>query len=275
MFKLHIFWHDIHSKDGKENYGDALAPFICGHLSGKTVVKAKLLKSKKYRYLKKHYFTIGSIIKRVAKNSIVWGSGIIKKDENVPNAKFLLVRGPRTRQRLLNLGYNVPEKYGDPALLLPQFIINDVQKKYKLGIIPHYVDFELVCKIFEGIDNVKVIDLITNDVKKTTYDILECENIVSSSLHGLIVPHAYGIQTLWMKFSNNLSGDNTKFYDYFESVGIKYDREFEMSDTLKSEEELLKFVHLRTDLLLPNKDMLALRQKELLETCPFIKTKLN
>ena len=104
MFKLHVFWHESNRGDGKDNYGDALAPFICGKLSGKAVTKAKLLKGKKYRYFIKHYFTIGSIIKRVVNNSIVWGSGIIKKDEAVPNARFFIGTWSTNKEATFRIG---------------------------------------------------------------------------------------------------------------------------------------------------------------------------
>lgn len=274
MNKLHLYWHSLNRNDKKENYGDALAPFICSKLSQKQIQRVQHLRSKKYRFLFKPYFTIGSIIKRVNKNSIVWGSGIIDKDEIIAKATFLSVRGPKTRDRLINLGYDVPENYGDPALLLPYFIPNNKKKKYALGIIPHFVDYENVKRMFSFSKEIKIIDLVTNDVVKTTNEILECDAIISSSLHGLIVPHAYHIPALWMKFSNNLSGDNIKFYDYFESVGISYNKEFIFSNEKLSKDVLLDLLQSNYKITKPDSDLLNLRIKQLFKTCPFYKNRL-
>ena len=46
------------------------------------------------------------------------------------------------------------------------------------------------------------------------------DSIISSSLHGIIVAHSYGIPAGWWKPSNKVTGDGSKFEDYAQSVGI-------------------------------------------------------
>ena len=135
-------------------------------------------------------------------------------------ADFRAVRGPQTRAFLIDKGYDVPEIYGDPALLLPQYYKPKIEKKFKLGIIPHYSDYELVEEWYKDEDHINIINLMTLSIESTTDEILKCHKIVSSSLHGIIVAHAYGIPAVWQKFSENLFGDDIKFQDYFESVLI-------------------------------------------------------
>lgn len=161
---------------------------------------------------------IGSVMSALRKNDVVWGTGVIrnKKIFVPPGAKFLAVRGPITRT-LLHKG-DVPEIYGDPAILLPLIYKPEVKKKYKLGIIPHYVDKNLL--YLKGQPDIweKIID-IQQDWKKVIEDILECEEILSSSLHGIIAAEAYGVPAAWAKWSDNIIGGGLKFQDYFLGTG--------------------------------------------------------
>ncbi|MGR4383081.1 polysaccharide pyruvyl transferase family protein [Escherichia coli] len=65
-----------------------------------------------------------------------------------------------------------------------------------------------------------MIDLKTSNIEDVLNQMLSCEQIISTSLHGVIVGHAYGIPTIWIKH-NDIDTDGFKFKDYFDSVGIK------------------------------------------------------
>ena len=75
-------------------------------------------------------------------DSIVWGTGCIAPGRigQTPK-KIYAVRGPLTKKELDKRGISCPEIYGDPALLFPQIYNPKIEKKYKLGIIPHYIDY--------------------------------------------------------------------------------------------------------------------------------------
>ncbi|MCF7560313.1 polysaccharide pyruvyl transferase family protein [Sabulilitoribacter multivorans] len=220
--KIRLFWWNEIKIQGKtkENYGDLLGKYLVEKISDRKVVFGWPKKFSFYDFFAPIYVTVGSILANVNNKCIVWGSGIVSKDYPIKEAKFLAVRGPQTRVFLLNLGYEVPEIYGDPALLLPKYYHPKISKEYKIGIIPHYNDFKKVKDFYENEDSILLIDLMTNNVEKTTNDILKCEKIVSSSLHGIIVAHAYGIPAIWQKFSDDVFGDDIKYQDYFESVQI-------------------------------------------------------
>lgn len=177
------------------------------------------------KWLHKPYITgIGSILTLFdVDNSIVWGTGIISSTEKIVGTpkKVLAVRGPLTRKRLLEQGINCPEVYGDPALLLPRFYVPNVEKRYKLGLIPHYTDFKNpLLDALRANKDVLVIDIAHYNHWLDFIDQLcSCEAIASSSLHGLIISEAYNIPNLWIKLQNPGLSDDFKFHDFFLSLG--------------------------------------------------------
>jgi hypothetical protein len=104
---------------------------------------------------------------------------------------------------------------------MPLFYNPSINKKYTLGFIPHYVDYHNVFNMYKNDKNVHVINLLNSNIEDVINQILSCNYIISSSLHGLIVADAYNIPNMWIKYDNKIKGDDTKFHDYFESVNIK------------------------------------------------------
>lgn len=266
--QIPLFWWSerrLMNKE-KENYGDLLSKYIVEKISGK---QAKWVHPKKqhwYKPNKTHYLAAGSILAQATSDSIVWGSGIVNRKLKIAESRFYAVRGPETRKYLLEQGFDCPEVYGDPAILLPDFYAPEIKKKYKLGIIPHYIDFKKVSAEYHNMEGVQVIDLMTLDIEKTTDEILACEKIISSSLHGVIVPHTYGIPAIWIQFSNNVFGDNIKYYDYFTSVGINAE-EFPVDHNMQLDYLLSHFEKVQA---LPEKDIIKDLKKDLIEHCPFL-----
>ena len=221
MGDIHVWYY----KEGsRNNFGDYLGHYIPSKLN-KNVIYTQINSPTK------KYVTVGSVLNQmigVNTNCVVWGSGIMTINDTIPKGvELLAVRGPHTQQRLRDIGITPPSVVGDPALILKKIYNPQIEKKYKLGIIPHYVDYDYVKNKVKGNPDIKVIDLITNDIEGTIDDILSCEQTISSSLHGVIVSHAYDIPSVWVKFSEKLFGNspamgsNVKFRDYFGSVGIE------------------------------------------------------
>lgn len=200
------------------NFGDILNPYLAEKLIKKEINWI----DPKY-YEKENYLLIGSILSDTNQNSIVWGSGFISENsfcKEVPK-KVLAVRGPKSREKLLEQGISCPEVYGDPALLLPKFYNpKNILKKYEIGIIPHYVDKNHVflSKMKNNMKKINIIDIQNNNVENFIDEVLKCKLIISSSLHGIIVADAYNIPSYWIRFSEDIVGGNFKFLDYFESV---------------------------------------------------------
>lgn len=177
----------------------------------------------------KNYLVIGSTIDMLCtKKTEIWGAGIIDETKSlrIKPHKVYAVRGPLTRKRLLEQGVECPEVYGDPALLIPYYYKPKVKKKFLLGFIPHRSNLDRIDDFtIDGIrlserNDVQVIDLSKYDRWTDIIDqICSCENIISGSLHGLIMAEAYKIPNLWIEFGNRLIGGHFKFHDFFLSIG--------------------------------------------------------
>lgn len=210
---LKLFWFK-----NTQNFGDSLNPILLNILTGKKVEWVKSYSPKE------HYITIGSILETATKDTIVWGSGFISEHKHCfeKPKKVCAVRGPKSREILINDDIECPKVYGDPALLLPKIYSPSINKKYKLGIIAHFID-----KDNEWLKNLKqdheitIIDIQNPDIFTFIDEVLSCEKIASSSLHGIIVADAYNIPSLWVEFSDKVIGNGFKFLDYFLSVKRK------------------------------------------------------
>lgn len=244
-----------------KNFGDALNIPIVEYLSGKKVLPSKNVSRFLFGVFRfKNYAVIGSILQWCKKNSIVWGAGYIDDVKStIKPSKVMAVRGPKSREVCLKNNIECPEIYGDPALLLPLMYNPLVSKKYKLGIIPHYSDFSdpWVKEITKNQD-VLIIDLMVfSDYKKIVNQILQCEKILSSSLHGVIISDAYGIPNRQITLSDKIIGGNFKFSDYF--LSVNRDMVMPFSPKIEKIENVVYNESITIDL------------SKLIKACPFIK----
>ncbi len=203
------------------NFGDTCVPYMLQKLEIPFIFA--------HHTVEKKVLMIGSILGvGNRKDSIVWGTGIIDDKTNaLPDAHYLAVRGPRTMQKLVEAGVDTTNvAMGDPAMLLPKMYNPTIEKTNKLGVIPHIMDYDLVRNHIinnpEQFPNTIVINpnVPPSGIEGFIDEVLSCEKIVATCLHGVICAHAYGIPAKWMKVSNKLAGDDIKFHDHFESVGI-------------------------------------------------------
>lgn len=208
------------------NLGDDLNYYIASSLSGKKVISYMHSYIKFFKPI--NYMCIGSIVDTIGnENSIIWGSGALRGDKIYNYKKplqVLAVRGPLTRDFLLLHGVSCPEVYGDPALLLPRlYKVDNRETKYKIGVIPHYIDLcnEKILGLNKQFENEIVI--INFKQYNSWQDVIklinQCQVIASSSLHGIIISDAYGIPNVWIKLSDNVKGEGFKFVDYLSSCG--------------------------------------------------------
>ncbi|MBO8476283.1 MAG: polysaccharide pyruvyl transferase family protein [Bacteroidetes bacterium] len=277
-----VYWDDV------DNWGDFLSPYIIGKLSGLPVrhkklyllgrkgqlqllgnfilgkvVKEDLLKT--LFFFERNLLGIGSILSKGNKRSIVWGSGFINSNECFSGGKVYAVRGKLSNEKIIEAGFDGCSVFGDPAILLPMFVKpSPVRDKYPLGIVPHWKETDFFMQKYGN--DFKVIDLRTKDIERVIDEITSCRAILSSSLHGIIASHAYGIPAIWIKHGY-IDTDGFKFADYFSSVNINNYDGFENYDDIIRDENLQKKLFM-SELSLPNVDMVQMRQ-QLIDVFPY------
>lgn len=189
------------------NFGDVLTEHLFKHFN----IQFEKVKEKEDA----DTLCIGSVVRLANPGSMVLGSGCIHDNESLDaTVEYRFVRGPKTRNQVIKCGGECPEIYGDAALLLPDFVPAS-EKKHKIGIVPHYQDYEQCMKQHGKTDF--VIDVV-GDPLRVAREISSCEKIISTSLHGIIAAHAYDIPAATFSRSK-LWGSGIKFLDYAESVG--------------------------------------------------------
>ena len=198
-----------------DNFGDLITPYFLNRFCNNDF---NIIKSDNNN---KKVISCGSIMRLCNSKTLVYGSGIRDIDQKIDKGIIKIVRGPLTRERLIKINCYCPPVYGDPGLLLPEYYDPKIEKKYELGIIPHFSQYNKVYELYKNEKSVLIINLKNKSVEDVVNKMLSCHKIASSSLHGLIVSDAYKIPNVWIQFDNNIKGDNTKFYDYFKSVNRK------------------------------------------------------
>jgi pyruvyltransferase len=175
----------------------------------------------------------GSVLHFSTSESIIFGSGFISEKSNIgigkPN-RIIAVRGPLTRDKLIKMKIECPKIYGDPLILFPLLYNPSITGKIgTIGIIPHFIDIntDTLKELVNNLNNcgytVKIIDICVGTKYKPFIDsIMECETIISSSLHGMIMGIVYRKPTILVQFSKKVIGDLFKFNDFFGSLNLKY-----------------------------------------------------
>jgi pyruvyltransferase len=197
----------------KKNFGDLFTPELFKHY-GFTAVESWPNEAS--------FVGTGSLYGMIPKSfkGTFLGTGLIQDEVlQFEYASFAAVRGEYTRK---NLGLDASVPTGDFGLLANKLIgKHNIKKKYSVGFIPHYVDAKhpwiYQMKKYLGTSDCTVID-VRNSAEYVTKKVAECELIISSSLHGLIVADSLGIPNVWIELSNNVIGNGFKFKDYNSAI---------------------------------------------------------
>lgn len=178
----------------------------------------------------------------------VWGSGFIKDPESsderlMRRLNIRAVRGKITLERLRRLTGNALDNVaiGDPGLLASKIYPAKSPAFRVCGIIPHHAELAAIKRSDDTValeresgilqdSTVKAMPLFERLAKsipgavvlnpesppKTVIGrISECEAVLSSAMHGLIVADSFGIPNMRVIASGSLMGGDYKFKDYY------------------------------------------------------------
>lgn len=220
----------------QQNFGDEMTKWILRRVTNKK------LKSVSCNYQGK-LLSIGSVMHYAKNDDYIWGTGVngkIKTNTNtyisnkINRLNIHAVRGEKTKQILIKHGLKCPDVFGDPGLLFshlyPEFKAKPIKNNIK--IFSHYHDK----KFFESeeFNQVNKISIIHADwsFEKILNEILECEFLISTALHGLIIADSFNIPNRYMrvtesehllKFDDYYSGTNRHTYKYARTVNESLD----------------------------------------------------
>ena len=189
-----------------ENAGDVASGPVVAHVLGEPPTVVDLA-----RRLGPNLLAIGSILTSADEQSIVWGSGFIVVGAQLaatPKA-ILAVRGELTRAELHKQGIACDPILGDPGVFIPD-IYPRGSARWSVGLVPHYVDLDDPFVEAARAAGARIINPLS-PFDTFISELGACERIISSSLHGLIFAHAYGIPAVWLEISDRVIGDGSSF----------------------------------------------------------------
>jgi pyruvyltransferase len=210
--------------NGSVNFGDRLADIIARQM---LALHGLSLDDEVIR--QERLFTVGSVLHFTKTGDHIWGTGwngkIPEKEFKARGLKVHGVRGPLTAEFLRGHKIEVPEIYGDPALLIPHIFKNrfkpSPEKDYVF--VPNLHDLQLV----SNLDNVVSPLWGWNTVVEA---ILKSKLVLASSLHGLIVAEAFGIPARYVRLSQ--TEDLFKYKDYYLGSG-RVESEFQFANSIE------------------------------------------
>lgn len=189
---------------GGRNFGDALTPVLFDKLASVQLELAPPSEAE--------LFAIGSIAHRIPDGytGTVLGTGFMfdGQQRDLRTARVLALRGPLTAAAA-QVG---PVLHADPGLLAGRLLEAPVVPSQKVGVVPHYMDRDLQQE-WSGL-----LISILQPVYQVVSQVAQCERIVTSSLHALILADSLGIPSLWAP-SAAVLGAGFKFRDYAASYG--------------------------------------------------------
>lgn len=192
------------------NFGDLLGPRIV----------ERLIPADADHEEPRSLLSVGSVMQFAVAGDVVWGSGVnakLRLRRTDPDRLFDVraVRGRLSGLALAAEGSEVPDVFGDPALLLPRLFpestawASAAHKRRGVVVVPNVNDLE-------AFDVTPELLAPTGDPWTVIRELLASEVVIGSSLHAIIVAEAYGIPARAVR---SRSESLVKYIDYYSGTG--------------------------------------------------------
>lgn len=172
----------------------------------------------------------GSILQLINSDysGYILGTGGDDFKYSFPKANVIAVRGQLTKENIKK-SRNDPHNIilGDLGLLMANVFPSIEEKKYELGIVLHFVDQNSpIEKNYRHNFNNNVLFInVLKSPEIVIRQIKQCKNIISSSLHGLIIADCFGIPNIRIVNRDTMPTHfyDYKFEDYYSSLEVEAD----------------------------------------------------
>lgn len=211
-----VHWNPVRGGAPVANFGDLLGPELVGR-----IVAGRDLPF--FGQPSRTLTSVGSILHLAPEGSVIWGTGVNGK---VLPARGSLsrsldvrsVRGPWTRRYLRHLGHDVPEVYGDPALLVP-YLMPELVQAARLSrrdtlLVPNIHDTEELSAQAEVLG--VPVQRPCEQVFSVLTQVATSRFVIGSSLHAVVVAESLGIPA---RFVQSGQEHPFKYRDYLAGTG--------------------------------------------------------
>lgn len=246
---INLAW--VHKPIGG-NFGDWLSPYIVAKVANREVHHTDLTDARRSR----HVLSLGSIISRANRNSIVVGSGVNSlKDAIDQRATFRMVRGYITRELLPRHARSADLPCCDPGFFVEKLYTPRKAEASKL-LIPHINHHQLFASIDQ--DEFELLSAQVcrkDDLERLIDQIASAEEVITSAMHVFVISCSYGVRCALIKPLDadiKVPGDGIKYRDCmstvmtrdFYPVAVRVRKQMRLRDEVETRVESIDRLHI-------------------------------
>ncbi len=239
-------------KNRNNNLGDLLGYLLPNKLFPNNKIFNKKLINKDNALV-----CVGSVINGNSRNTIYLGTGTVFNNVSVNDScTILCTRGPLTSKAIKSN----PPWITDTGILISIAYPRPIKLyKYDIVVILHKVD-ENFLNLLKS-NNIPVRTNWGKNIEDLINFICSGRIVISSSLHGQVISHSYGIPSIAVNCNNKVIGGEFKFKDYYASLNNGSTKNFiyPMCKNINDFKNASKYVWVT------NKNTISQKQNELIK----------